>query len=455
MDLSNKTIPVLRPTKIQPPKSVLFENRRKQQAPGVVQNAVGGWSIPGPTMPPGGYIMPYQGTPGSIPAAGGRYVQPQGAFGSIQSPVVDDRERPQAPLVVVGQSGDGSTGFGMASQQAIHVPPIQSQNTRFGAFAPPAAHFGQTAQAPYDVRQRQAAIVPVDEWQDIDDDDDVMATEEQMNAIGEPTSVIHESPLALTYHVEGASGVPSDGVPHQVTIAVLPFEAKIQHVTVPKVQPVAYLQATVKNTSDYRLLPGTVHAFVDDSFVSKTSIVGDVAPGDVFRCTLGADPATRIRYTRTSKRADDSAGGADGRRERSAFSEQWAATMYRSRTTVTNRHPFALRELVVRDGVPLCEDEKRVSVVLRHPAGLAELEQGKELQVGVKEDGGREGDDDDDGESEGKKQRVRWCKVVDGKGGKREGLFEWVVEVGAGEELTIETEWDVKAPVSLSWIEST
>jgi uncharacterized protein (TIGR02231 family) len=205
----------------------------------------------------------------------------------------------------------------------------------------------------------------VDEWQDIEEVD--------VNTIGEPTSVVHESPLALAYHVEGAPGVPSDGVPHQVTIAVLPFEAKIQYVTVRKVRPVAYLQATVKNTSDYRLLPGTVHALVDDSFVSKTGIVGDVAPGDVFNCMLGADPATRIQYARTFKHADGS--------ERSAFSEQWAATMYCSRTTVTNRHPFALRELVVRDGVPVCEDEKRVSVVLRHPAGLRGWSKGRNSRL--------------------------------------------------------------------------
>jgi hypothetical protein len=48
---------------------------------------------------------------------------------------------------------------------------------------------------------------------------------------------------------------------------------------------------------------------------------------------------------------------------------------------------------------------------------------------------------------------VRWGKVVDGKGGK-EGVLEWVVEAGAGEELTMETEWDVKAPVSLRWVDS-
>ena len=429
MDLSNKTIPVLRPTKIQPPRSRF--DRGGLGADGHTSHAQ-------MQMPP--HAVPYSAVHNRISAF------------------------PQAPFVVVGQSDDGPA-IQPASQQALPMQPAQPQSTGFGAFGPPApaGAFGsstQTAPPPPplfgSVRNRSLEVpmlMPMVEyeWQDFQNISAPEDEEEQMNAIGEPTSVVHESPLALTYHVEGASGVPSDGVPHQVTIAVLPFEAKIQHVTVPKVRPVAYLQATVKNTSDYRLLPGTVHAFVDDSFVSKTGIVGDVAPGDVFSCTLGADPATRIRYARTWKRADDdTAGGAAGR-ERSAFSEQWAAAMYRSRTTVTNRHPFALLELVVRDGVPVCEDEKRVSVVLRHPAGLAELEQGKELQVGAKEDEG-------DGESEGKKQKkqkVRWCKVVDGKGGRKEGLFEWVVEVGAGEKLTIETEWDVKAPVSLKWIEST
>ena len=159
------------------------------------------------------------------------------------------------------------------------------------------------------------------------------------------------------------------------------------------------------------------------------------APGDAFRCTLGVDPATRIRYTHTSKRADDD--GTD--RERSAFSEQWATTTYRSCTTITNGHSFALRALVLRDGVPVSEDKKRARIVLRRPEGLAVLEQGDELKVC---------------EGEGQRRTVRWSNVADGKGGKKEGMFEWVAEVGAGEEITIKTEWDVKAPVSLSWVES-
>jgi len=59
-------------------------------------------------------------------------------------------------------------------------------------------------------------------------------------------------------------------------------------------------------------------------------------------------------------------------------------------------------------------------VDLRRPEGLAELGQGEELKVG-------EGSDE--------KRTVRWSKVVDGKGGKKEGLFECVSEVGAGERL--------------------
>jgi uncharacterized protein (TIGR02231 family) len=326
-------------------------------------------------------------------------------------------------------------GANMSAQQ--HAPPIQFGQQQYAA-QPDCSRRRQAAlppppPPPRPIKSKKlAGDIPAaaEEWEAVDDGDDASSATAELMPIGEPTSVVHESPLALTYHVEGTSSVPSDCVPHQVPVAVLPFEAKILHVTVPKARPVAYLEASVKNTSDYRLLPGPVNAFLDDSFVSRTAIAGDIAPGDMFSCTLGADPATCIRYSRTSKRAEE-----DTRTRASAFSEQWAATTYRSRTTVSNRHPFPVRALVLRDGVPVSEDDKRVNVILRHPAGLADLNQGQELKVN-------------------EQRTVRWCKVVDGKGGKKEGLFESVFEVGAGAEVTIETEWDVKAPVSLRWVES-
>lgn len=391
MDLSNQTIPVLSPTKIRPPPPFFGYNAGQAQMQYPVQQQQNSQNV---VRRRGGSQLQPQSTDLAGPAPAG------GLFGSVPPPIL------------------------MPAPQASYV----------------GAEVATAALADGGWLDVEASVV----------DCSLELDEALTTALGEPTTVVHESPLALTYHVEGASGVPSDGVPHQVSVAVLPFEAKIMHVTVPKVRPIAYLQASVKNTSDYRLLPGTVHAFVDDSFVSKTAIVGDVAPGDVFNCTLGVDPATRIRYARTSKRADEHGGGAG---ERSAFAEQWAATTYRSRTTVTNCHPFVLRALVLRDGVPVSDDEKRVSVVLRRPEGLAELAQCEELKVCTK-DGAREGEGEGEEEEEDGKRTVRWSKVVDGKGGKKQGLFEWVVEIGAGEEVTIETEWDVKAPVSLRWVES-
>jgi uncharacterized protein (TIGR02231 family) len=62
----------------------------------------------------------------------------------------------------------------------------------------------------------------------------------------EPTTVVSESPLAISYAVEGKSSIPSDGVAHQVSIAVLPFEAKITYVAIPRLQPNVYLQVINK-----------------------------------------------------------------------------------------------------------------------------------------------------------------------------------------------------------------
>ena len=427
MDLSNKTIPVLIPTKIRSPMSLF------------------GFGVDGHVDMQSAPVLSH--TDKAVMHAKARrrfggirpsFAAPGGSGLAIRQPLAqmyacETRSGSEGgEAYIVPGSGVGSSGAWPAD------PPRSASPFRP---AGPSATFVQTTTQ---ALARKIDTIPAERhYLKVDA---AVSAEELTTAIGEPVSVIHKSPLALTYHVEGASGVPSDGVPHQVSIAVLPFEAKTQHVTVPKVQPVAYLQATVKNTSDYRLIPGTVHVFVDDSFVSRTSIVGDVAPGDEFSCTLGTDPATRISYVCTTKNAED----ADAPHERNAVPGQWAATRYRSSTTVRNRHPFAVRELLVRDSVPVSEDEKRVSVVLRQPAGLAELEQKGELRVGAE---ANERETKGEKQTQKQTQTVRWSKVVDGMGGKKEGLFEWVVEVEAGEELTIETEWDVKAPVPLGRFE--
>jgi hypothetical protein len=85
-------------------------------------------------------------------------------------------------------------------------------------------------------------------------------------------TIVSESPFATIYKVDGSASIPSDGRAHQVLVAVLPFEASITWVAVPRARAVVYLQCEVKNTSEFRLLPGSVNVFMDNSSVSRTSI---------------------------------------------------------------------------------------------------------------------------------------------------------------------------------------
>ncbi|KAI0045247.1 hypothetical protein FA95DRAFT_1589849 [Auriscalpium vulgare] len=273
-------------------------------------------------------------------------------------------------------------------------------------------------------RERAEPEDPEGDWQVADADSQAVVPA----PFAEPAAaIVKESPLSVSYAVEGESTVPSDGVPHQVSVANLTFKSTVVHVAVPKAQAVAYVQAKVKNTSDYRLLAGPVNVFLDDGFVSQTSIQTDISPNDTFDCTLGADPAVRIRYTRTA-----AAQTAPAR----LFSEQMRTTTYTSRAVLRNTHAFAVRALIVRDALPVAGGG--VSTVLRRPDGLAGA---KDEDVTLAAEGKGEG------------RKVRWGKTVDGKGGKKDGMFEWVCALGAGEEIVLETVWDVQAPVHVHWVE--
>lgn len=82
----------------------------------------------------------------------------------------------------------------------------------------------------------------------------------------------------------------------------------------------------------------------------------------------------------------------------------------------------------MRDSLPISDDEKRVRVILRDPAVLAEAEQGEEKGVG--------------------EYKASWS---DGDGRKK-GVYEWRCSVEAGKDVTLLTTWDVKAPADVKCI---
>lgn len=82
--------------------------------------------------------------------------------------------------------------------------------------------------------------------------------------------------LTTSFAIDGKSTIPSnakgDNTSHHVAITVLDFSADLEWVVIPREQQSAFLQAKIRNNSEYLLLPGQANIFLDDNFVAKSPI---------------------------------------------------------------------------------------------------------------------------------------------------------------------------------------
>ena len=72
----------------------------------------------------------------------------------------------------------------------------------------------------------------------------------------------------------------------KVSVATINLKPTFEYETVPKLSQHAFLKAKVKNESHYPLLAGPANVFLDQSFVTKTSLKS-VSPKEEFSCSLG------------------------------------------------------------------------------------------------------------------------------------------------------------------------
>jgi hypothetical protein len=73
-------------------------------------------------------------------------------------------------------------------------------------------------------------------------DEDLQDEEFEEFLDSDPITIVTETPMAIFFSVNGESNIPSDGVDHQVSVAVLPFSAKISYVAIPRMDPRVFLQ---------------------------------------------------------------------------------------------------------------------------------------------------------------------------------------------------------------------
>ncbi|KAJ3548759.1 hypothetical protein NM688_g5254 [Phlebia brevispora] len=230
--------------------------------------------------------------------------------------------------------------------------------------------------------------------------------EDELMLNSEDATIIRSSPLTTSYTVEGAFNVPSDGAAHTVSISNFNLKADVTRVCIPRMNAEVMLQCKVQNTSDYRFLPGPVSIFLNDSFVTKTTLgvrllscylphsaeltllaSQEVVPKDHFECALGTDPSMRIRYKLSRVTSSGS---------RSMFGAKIRMMACAAETTIANKNGFAVSDLVVRDALPVAGEET-IRVELVKPEKLADTQGDKLLEM------------DDT-------TKVRWSKEADGEG---------------------------------------
>lgn len=137
--------------------------------------------------------------------------------------------------------------------------------------------------------------------------------------------------------------------------------------------------------------------------------------------------------------------------------ERFKTVTYTSTTKIRNRRVdgeainvverTSLPVVRTKSGGPVDPEsvEARIKVLLKQPSGLAECETSEPIDLG-RPDG----------------FCVQWG-TGDGVMGplhgsildKDEGKFMWMGKVGSGQEISLESAWDVRAPVDISWSENT
>ena len=154
-----------------------------------------------------------------------------------------------------GAAPSGATGVNAFIGTSGSAPQQQQQQQQqtslfgqatsaFGAPAPQGVVNHQLMQA-YERELGAAEAAPLPEEDDFEEVDG-------RSAITEPTTVVSETPMAISFTVHGESTIPSDEVDHQVSVALLPFKAKISYVTIPRIDPRVFLQVCSDSISRFQ-----------------------------------------------------------------------------------------------------------------------------------------------------------------------------------------------------------
>jgi len=175
------------------------------------------------------------------------------------------------------------------------------------------------------------------------------ALEEKDAIVAQAT--VESSATSATFKIANPVTLPSDNTTQRVAIALAKLVPTLRYEATPKLLEVAFLSASLANTTEFPLLAGAVNTFLDDTFVA-TSRLKTVMPGERFDLALGADDGIAVKRRLVNRFAEDTGLTGKGRR-----------VTYEFLVTLTNNKKTPER-IVFKEAVPVSRDEKIVVKLL-------------------------------------------------------------------------------------------
>ncbi|CAF1195937.1 unnamed protein product [Adineta ricciae] len=118
---------------------------------------------------------------------------------------------------------------------------------------------------------------------------------ESSHSVNVLTTRTETSMSSTSFTILRPATIDADGKPHKVTIDVLNLTSTFTYTIVPKSSTHAFLKASTTNTSDKQLLAGPVSVFMNNNFITHSSI-DSICSGDTFDLPLGADASVKVTY---------------------------------------------------------------------------------------------------------------------------------------------------------------
>ncbi|CAF3019854.1 unnamed protein product [Rotaria sp. Silwood2] len=226
-----------------------------------------------------------------------------------------------------------------------HGVPQRVMSSYAGGISAMSTSFSKTSRKLSDVREQTSLISSASSYNDDED-----TSRSIVNVLGSKAEMSFSS---TSFTIPRRSTIDADGKPHKLTIGVLDLVSTFSYTIVPKLSVHAYLKASTLNTSDKYLLAGPASIFMNNNFVTHSSI-DNVCIGDTFDLPLGIDSGIKVEY-KPVKKTNDTQG---------IISKTHLKTV-RHETHITNTKTNEV-VVFVYDQFPLSSDEK-IKVNLVHP----------------------------------------------------------------------------------------